>query len=44
MDALKLFALIANVRFVIVNDIPSITRLVNPYFPINLSKTELLKK
>ena len=36
MDALKPCALISNVRFVIVNDIPSITRFIKPYLPTNL--------
>ncbi len=35
-DALKPCAFISNVRFVIVNEIPSITRWVKPYLPISL--------
>lgn len=38
IDALNAFALIVNVRLVIDNEIPSITRLMNPYFPINLHR------
>ena len=36
IDALNPCAFIANVRFVIVNEIPSIARFVKPYLPNNL--------
>lgn len=39
IDALKPCALISNVRLVMVNEIPSITRLIKPYLPTKLSRT-----
>lgn len=39
IDALNAFALIVNVKLVIDNEIPSITRLIKLYFPINLEKS-----
>jgi len=41
IEALNPCALIENVRFVIVNEIPSIARLVKPYFPSKLIESKM---